>query len=390
MDIKNIAKILFAVQTEFITWELNQCQKILCTRKHRNLIKRQKIKRTESQYVDEYRNYYKQFGLCAPCIDYYFFGPYLTEYGKKAIGVVPEVVIQNVVNPILNPIEYRAYYQDKNNFDKVLSPEILPETVLRKIGGRYYTKDYLLIENLDDVKLSEYISSFDRIIVKPSVDSSSGNGVNLFVNINGYFKHIANGEDLSVAYLDRNYSDDVIIQKCMQQSPVLSTFNPNSINTIRVCIYRSVKDDDVKVLWYILRIGKIGAFVDNAHAGGVFIGINEKGELDNHLVNQYGDKFTIHNGIDFSDRTFQIPNWDAVIEFSKRIGQSILHHRLIQLDVMLDTDNEPHLIEYNINAPGIWTAMFTGQYVLSEYSDEILEYCVNNQDKAKKTIFIPA
>lgn len=390
MGIKRLVKKIITIQTHIMTWELNMCQKFICTKKHTDLIRRQHIKKVKSTKLNEYQKYYRQFKMKAPCIDYYFFAPFLSEYGKDPARIIPESLVQNRVNPILNPIEYRAYYQDKNNFERILPPETLPETVLRKIRGKYYTKDYQLIENLNDEQLLKYVSTFKNIIVKPSVDSSSGHGVNLFISQNGHFKHIYGSKELSVAYLEKNYGDDIIIQKCMNQSPYLSLFNPTSINTIRVCIYRSVKDDDIKVLWHILRIGKNGSFVDNAHAGGVFIGINQDGKLDNHLLNQYGDKFSIYNDIDFSKNTYSIPNWNKVIEFSKSIGRSILHHRLIQLDVMLDTNNDPYLIEYNINAPGVWVALFTGQYVLADYSDEILEYCMRHKEKGKKTIFIPA
>lgn len=387
MRMKSIVKKFIALQTRFITWELNLCQKFACFQKHRGLIKRQKIKKREWLHVDEYRNYYKRFGLSVPRIDYYFFASYLTGYGKDPTLIVPEIVVQNLVNPILNPIEYREYYQDKNNFDKVLPPGILPETILRKIGGRYYTKNYTLVENLDDTKLFGYLAPFDRVIIKPSVNSSSGNGVDLFVRMNTVFKHLKNKTTISVSYLDK-IGKDFIIQKCMSQSSDLSRFNPTSINTIRVCIYRSVKDDNVKILWHILRIGKNGAFVDNAHAGGAIIGINEKGELDHHLLNQYGDKFAVHNGIDFSTATYRIPQWERVMEFSKRVGERILHHRLIQLDIMLDSNNEPHLIEYNLGGPSIWMAMFTGQQVLSDYREEILEYCINGKEKVQKVQFV--
>lgn len=390
MGVKNIVKRWLIFQSNVMTWELNLCQKFLCNKKHHSLLKRQKINKSNFRNLKDYKLYFRRFGLDVPDIDYFFFASYLSEYGMDGTKVIPEEVIQNIVNPILNPIEYRFYYQDKNNFDRILPAGVMPPTILRRIGGRYYGPDYSRIIDLSDESLYLLTAKYEKVIVKPTVESSSGNGINLFVNEEGHFKHIANDSLLSLEYLHVNYDDDFIIQEGMSQSSALAIFNSASVNTIRLCIYRSVVNDDIKILWHILRIGKSGAFVDNAHAGGAFIGINKYGALDNHLLNQYGDKFSSHNGIDFSKESFRIPNWNAVVEFSKMVGRNILHHRLIQLDVMLDADNNPRLIEYNIAAPGIWVAMFTGQYVLSDYSDEVLEYCVKNLHRAKKTVFIPA
>ena len=54
--------------------------------------------------------------------------------------------------------------------------------------------------------------------------------------------------------------------------------------------------------------------------------------------------------------------------FSKNIAQQIPHHRLIALDIALDSNNNPRLIEYNIGAFSYWLFQFVEQPALKGYT----------------------
>ena len=51
---------------------------------------------------------------------------------------------------------------------------------------------------------------------------------------------------------------------------------------------------------------------------------------------------------------------------------------------MVDKDDNPRLIEFNCEAYSMWLFQFTMGAALGEYTDEIIEYCKNNIDKAQK------
>lgn len=301
-------------------------------------------------------------------------------------GVMPEALIQNFINPIMNPLRYRGYYTDKNNFDRIFPSGFLPHTVLRKENGLFFNGHYHIVKNLMET-INNCI--YERIIIKPTVGSSSGRGVRLFVKEKEVYKDIQNGDILNEEYL-KNFGRDFIIQESLKQSDYLAQFNQTSVNTIRLFTYRSVVNDKVYILWQIIRIGQKGSFVDNAHAGGLFVGINKYGKLQDCFYNQYGDRFDEFNGINLKRVSYYIPNWENVKQFAKSIANNVAHHRLIQHDIMLDDENRPRLIEYNVDAPGIWTAHFTGQQVFGEFTDEIMQYCSRNKHYAEKTMFIPA
>ena len=151
---------------------------------------------------------------------------------------------------------------------------------------------------------------------------------------------------------------------------------PTAVNTLRLCLYRSVKDEKPRVTASIIRIGKIGAFVDNAHAGGMFVGVKvATGEMGKYAIDQYGNKQNVWNGIDFSQSTFVVPYWKDIIAFAEYVGTKIHHHRLIALDIALNEEGKPILIEYNIDGFSFWLFMYTEQEVFGKYTDEVIEYC---------------
>lgn len=230
---------------------------------------------------------------------------------------------------------------DKNFFDTILGGGgNLPKMVLCRIGGgNILDSDYLFA----DLPLSSYLQN-ESYILKPSVDSSRGMGVMKF-NLSGggdFSKDV----ELTKDYL-LGFSNDFCLQETVEQHSFMKNLCCTSINTIRLCVYRSVVTEKSVVTASIIRIGKEGSFVDNAHAGGMFIGVDIKtGELGKFVCDQYGNKKSIWNDIDFGAKGYVVPNWDKILNFAQDISSRVLHHRILQLDIYLKEDGVPGLIEY--------------------------------------------
>ena len=224
--------------------------------------------------------------------------------------------------------------------------------------------------------------SANSIIVKPSVGGESGRGVELYSRLDSGEFALHNNPDI---VLDTNRLNNLgpnfIIQETLQQSSEISTFNPTSVNTLRIATYRSVKDNEVHILSSVIRIGNAGSVVDNLHSGGKMVRINENGTLANYCSDQYGRRTNRHNGIDFSIENHIIPNYDKVKAFAREVSSKILHARLVQLDIMLDQNNQPKLIEFNINGFSMWIAQFTGTPALGRFTDEIRDYTISKLNK---------
>ena len=309
-----------------------------------------------------------------------FVEPYSYRYFRHYFGDNPNIVPENIGHAIieetLNPLKFRSVYMDKNFFGTVLGNcGMLPKMVLCRIGGgNLLDSDY----RLADLPLSSYLQT-KSYILKPSVDSSSGNGVMKFdLSGGGYFSK--DGVELTKDFLFE-YGNDFCLQETVEQHSFMKSLCSSSINTIRLCVYRSVVTEKPVVTASIIRIGKEGSFIDNAHAGGMFIGVDIKtGQLGKFVCDQYGNKKNIWNDIDYEEKKLVVPNWDAILEFAKNIGSRILHHRILQLDIYLKEDGTPGLIEYNIKSIGYWLYFLIGQSPFGNYTDEIINYCkIRNQ-----------
>lgn len=333
--------------------------------------------------IDEWSNKWRKLGRVNK--NYY---RVFSQYCGEDINIVPDDICHNVIEPILNPKRFVSAYEDKCLFDKMLWSafyrNITPHTYVRNIGGAHLDLNYSPIQSINQVT-RDIPQDVDRLVIKKSIDSSSGKGV-AFVqrDSNGEFRDITTDEVLSESYLDKYFGQDYVVQKAMNQSSFMRQFCKTSVNTIRIAVYRSVKTNKPFVINAIIRMGKDGSLVDNAHAGGMFIGVNNEGVLGKYVCNQYGEKMTVFNGIDFQTNTYHIPNYDKIKSFAELVASALPHQRLLALDIMLDENNEPVLLEYNIRAFSVWLFQFTSGVGFGNFTDEIIEYCFLHKKEATR------
>ena len=253
---------------------------------------------------------------------------------------------------------------------------------MRKINGFYYTPNYTTINistTEEVVKLLD-ASSITKIVIKPSIDTSSGKGVCFFEKVNDEWKNLENNEPLTLDFLNKRCGNHFIIQECLKQSNELNYYNSTSINTLRLSLYRSVTTNECHITNSIIRIGSKGSLVDNAHAGGAYVGIMQDGTLCKQVLNQYGETTTYFNDIDFT-QTHIIPNFDKVVAFAKMIGGKLPHLRLLALDIMIDDSGNPRLIEFNSENFSVKFLQLTKQPVFGEFTDDIIDYCIRHKNR---------
>lgn len=285
--------------------------------------------------------------------------------------------IADALNRAMNPSELLPFYSDKNIFDKILPKGVLPQTIFRVMDGIMMDADYNIISEMSNDKLSSLLKPFHRIILKPTVDTSSGNGVRLF-NLRD-----SSQPKISVDLIKKS-GNDIIIQEALTQSDFMAQFNPTSINTIRIATYKSPYDGEVHILSAVIRMGAPGAYVDNLHKEGHMIRINEQtGTLAKQCFNADGIPSKTHGPIDFSNQSYTVPDWDRIISFAKLTASALPHLKLLQLDIAIDSDNNPRLIEFNASGFSMWIAQFTGTPALGEYTDEIRRYALAQKHSLK-------
>ncbi len=314
---------------------------------------------------DEFLKRWAQFDKKVEPYSYRLF----SKYCGSTADIIPENIGKDFIEPVLNPERYRTFYEDKNMYEMYLPASALPMTVCKRIDG-----GPILDGNNQIVTELNVPSGLEKLILKPSTDSSSGRGIELFTKTaKGWVS--TRGQELTLDYL-RNYNSNFMLQEAIQPHPDIAAYCESSVNTFRVATYRSVVDNQVHVICAIIRIGKDGSYVDNAHSGGRFCGVDvHTGRLSCYLMDTYGNAITDWNNVNFDKTEHVIPHWDRIKDFAIEVASANPHMRLLAQDICLDQNGEPKLIEYNVDGFSYWLFMYFGQTPFGPFTTEIIDYC---------------
>lgn len=292
------------------------------------------------------------------------------------IRFAPENVYFGIVEDKLNNRDLVLAYADKNFYDFYYQiPNLFPTTLLRNIDGFFYDSRYNFIP-VKDISLNSRLQDYEKIIVKPSVDSGGGRRIKLFKRRNNYFFDDDNNQ-MNLEFLKKQFGNNFLIQEYINQCTYLSKFNETSLNTIRIFTYRSVQTDIIHALHAVLRIGKKGNYLDDQNFGGVACLINEDLTLSDFATNYFGEKFAEFNGVVFA-KTEKVPLVKEMKEIATMLAGKNLHSRVIGFDFTIDERNNIKLIEINHLWTGINFFQMNGAPVLGDFTDEVIEFCKIN------------
>lgn len=245
----------------------------------------------------------------------------------------------------------------------------LPKYYIYNCNGYYYSENGLI----DIKEVLSIIDNIGEVIIKPTVDTNSGKNVRLL--------NIKNGLDLikeeRIDNVLKSYNKNFIIQERIKPDKKFKALNPSSINTIRIDTY--ISDSKVFVTPIAMRIGRNGKICDNAHAGGIQIGVkNEK--LMKYAMTEFGDKYEVHPDTGIIFENYKIPRVNDMIKFAKENHYRIPHMGCIAWDFTVDEDGYIVLIETNINCPSIWFPQYTtGEAFFGENTVKMIEN-LNKED----------
>lgn len=210
--------------------------------------------------------------------------------------------------------------------------------------------------------------------MKPSVDSSSGKGIVLLRS-----KDTAEGSFIRKIF--ESQGKDYIVQDIIQPHPSFAALNDSSINTIRITTY--LVSDIIRHAPLALRIGRKGKTVDNIHAGGLVIGVEDDGTLLTEAYELgYGDKtkkFTEHPDSHIIFSGYRLPGISKIIESAEKVHGHYPHVGIISWDYTVDEKGNPVLIEANIMGQSVWIVqMIHGKGIFGKDTSKILSRIVKN------------
>jgi hypothetical protein len=233
-------------------------------------------------------------------------------------------------------------------------------------AGIIRDKNYAEISILDAVKI---LNNIGEVFIKPTVDSCSGEGC----QVANFEDGVETKSNMALQEYLTQLGTDWVIQKRIRCSESIRKIYPYSVNTFRVITYRW--RGAICSMPVIMRIGRNGNYLDNAHAGGMFIAVDDDGTLHDRAFTEFKEEFTKHPDTGVVFENYKIENFQKVLEAAKRMSSMVPQVGCINWDFTIDDAGEPLLLEGNMKFGGIWLIeMAHGVAPFGERTEEVLRW----------------
>jgi len=255
-------------------------------------------------------------------------------------------------------LEEAHYLSHKSLYRRHIDPDAFPIDLFSIIEGNIYDGELKSITPAEAERI--LLQQKEPVVCKPNFRSYGGAGVQFY------------GQPAELlAKLEK--LDNVVVQKKLKQSPALSVFNPKSLNTVRVYLYRSVTDNEIHVLNTSLRTG-VDSLTDNVTTGGLISRINSDGRLNGYALDRYGKIFNRHpvSGLKFDK---QIPDYDRLCVLPEKIMGKLFLLRVAGLDLYYDEEAGWKVLEINTKCHSIRMSQYAGVPFFGNYTDDVISYC---------------
>ncbi len=300
--------------------------------------------------------------------------------GVFDVDIVPSNIYYSAIEPALNNRIFGMSYEDKARIDWINGDANVPRIFIRNINGVYYDSNQQEIFS-SQIDLTNLLSKEKEVVVKKTIGSHGGKGVILFDRDSNGILRSAEGDALTLDYLEKLYEQDFLIQKFVEQHPFYEQLNPSSLNTLRVVTYRSVADNQIHILYTFLRVGAPGSRVDNVSMGGMFLCLKENGCFVDFGLRMEGVKVYQLDGFPPFSQMERLHKIDEVWELAKDIAAHHVYSRLLAFDMTVDKAGQVLHIETNTSDIGMEGVQYTIGPMFHKFTDEVINHC---KEKLKK------
>jgi hypothetical protein len=276
--------------------------------------------------------------------------------------IVPEEIQASTLERCLNAGVFPHFLCHKGYYERLYGA-IFPHVFFQRIEGLLVDSD---LRPIDASQVAALLTTLPYpVVFKPSIDSSGGRGL----------AFPRDAKELSALL---GTGPNFVVQETLLQHSFFGEYNPAGLNTLRVYVYRSVRDESFHVLNVTARFGR-GGSLDNETAGGIVASVNSDGRFRGFALDKYGERFVVHpdSGLPF-EQSRQIPNYPSLIGCATRLAASIPLLRLIGFDFCLEPDLTWRCIEINSLGSTIRFAQYHGKPFYGPFTDEVLDYCLRH------------
>lgn len=267
----------------------------------------------------------------------------------------------------LNPINYALSFEHKGFYSFLFDKLSQPKNYVKNIRGVLYDSEMHVIKK--EEAIAYLIDNVDSFIIKPTKNSCMGKNVRMM--------KVDKESDLLNLFCE--YGNDFVIQEVLQQSQQTAVFNRNSLNTFRVSsLYIN---GVVTICSVVFRCGQGHSPVDNCGAGGLMVGIDEDGCFREYAYdNKYKRHYSTLDNVVFKGKC--IPDVKKIIDIVENYHPKYFPNLgFIGWDFCLDLNDDPILIEVNLEFPGIQLEQLSvGKPIFDERTDEVIDFVNRNRE----------
>lgn len=310
-------------------------------------------------------------------VDYKWFA-FFNTFNEDGCEWTPLYIPSNLYYSIVD-MHYTDYkncrtIEDKNLNNLLFYDVKQPATIARRIGGIYMDGEYNNV-TLDEIK--KIFSTNSSYIIKPSIDSGGGKSILVYK---------AGEEEQYEDFINSiKLLDNCIVQEFASQHEQLASLHPDSLNTVRIMTF--FHNGRSKALSTIIRIGVGEGRIDNASAGGIFVGVKNDGSLKNIAYNDYGEKFFVHPSTNAHFEDHHIPGYDKLIQLAEYLhNRFVVFSKLISWDFAIDNNGDPILIEMNATLGGISFHQMCNGPLFGDMTQEVIKEVFNKKNRTLSKI----
>lgn len=221
--------------------------------------------------------------------------------------------------------------------DQTLCPIMADKVKFNTHYKDFIQRDWLFIDA--DATKDAFVSfcrKHDRIIVKPK-DGQRGNGVRIV--------DVRTEESIGKAWTEVS-NKQLLVEEVLIQGD-LAQFHPQSVNTVRISTAID-KEGMPHIMASSIRFGRGENFVDNAHSGGVFCGIDvESGMIISPGIDKSNTHYLYHPDTKRPFLGYIIPQWSELKKTAIKAAKVLPGLRYIGWDWVLCKDGHWELLEGN-------------------------------------------
>lgn len=276
---------------------------------------------------------------------------------KKINGFSPYYLAPcwyNEFRYFMNPRGQLQALENKALCDIYFPDLSFPEPYVRCLNGFFYDKNMNYLSKEEAIQI---LKGKTKFIIKPSVGSNQGQGVEL-VDCN--YDNVQE----AMEKVGKNF----IAQEVLVQAPEMKRLNPSSLNCFRVT---SIYLNGVYRYATALKVGKKGAFRDNWNCS-YWINVDSQGHLS-----EYGYDYYL-NPVDHSDCGIEfkkviIPHFKEMITYLENMHKKLFANcGVVGWDVTMDENYNVKIIEANLCNTGTNIEQIVSGDFFKPFKDDLL------------------